>query len=85
MTGLDTNVLVGYIVQDDPLQSRLAGEFIEKSCDETKRGFISQVVLGGGLGPQTSLRLFQGDHQSGLAPDSFHQGAPRGAELLAGS
>ena len=45
MTGLDTNVLVRYIVQDDPRQSRLAEEFIERSCDETTPGFISQIVL----------------------------------------
>ena len=32
MIGLDTNVLVRYIVQDDPKQSRLATEFIERTA-----------------------------------------------------
>lgn len=30
MTGLDTNILVRYITQDDPLQSALATRFIEE-------------------------------------------------------
>lgn len=44
MIGLDTNVLVRYIAQDDPDQSARATELIE-SFDENHRGFISTVAL----------------------------------------
>lgn len=44
MIGLDTNVIVRYITQDDPDQSRRATRLIE-SLDEHNRGFISLVVL----------------------------------------
>lgn len=45
MTGLDTNVLIRYLVQDDRKQSALASGFIEKFCDKTGTLFISQIVL----------------------------------------
>lgn len=44
MIGLDTNVIVRYIVQDDPDQSRRATRLIE-ALDEQHRGFVSLVVL----------------------------------------
>jgi predicted nucleic-acid-binding protein len=44
MIGLDTNVLVRYLVQDDPAQSRAASELIE-SLTEIDRGFVSIVAL----------------------------------------
>ena len=44
MTGLDTNVLVRYIMQDDVRQARLASELIETfTVDEP--GFISLVAV----------------------------------------
>jgi predicted nucleic-acid-binding protein len=44
MTGLDTNVLVRYIMQDDPKQSSKATKLIESlSVDEP--GFISVVCV----------------------------------------
>jgi len=45
MTGLDTNVLVRYITQDDPQQSILATQFIEKQCTPESPGFINYIVL----------------------------------------
>ncbi len=42
--GLDTNVLVRYIAQDDPDQSARATALIE-SLDEDNRGFVSTVAL----------------------------------------
>ena len=45
MIGLDTNVLVRYLVQDDPEQSALAVEAIETRCTPAEPGFISQIVL----------------------------------------
>jgi predicted nucleic-acid-binding protein len=42
--GLDTNVLVRYVVQDDPLQSRAATEVIE-GLGEDRPGFVSLVVV----------------------------------------
>lgn len=44
MIGLDTNVLVRYLAQDDPDQSAQATALIE-SFDEEHRGFISTVAL----------------------------------------
>ena len=45
MIGLDTNVLVRYIAQDDATQSRRATSFIEKECNEAAPGFVGLVVL----------------------------------------
>lgn len=44
MIGLDTNVLVRYLAQDDPAQTALAGRLIE-SLTPDEPGFVSEVVL----------------------------------------
>ncbi|SAI20794.1 Predicted nucleic-acid-binding protein%2C contains PIN domain [Bordetella ansorpii] len=44
MIGLDTNVLVRYFVQDDPVQARKANALVE-SLSADQPGFISQVAL----------------------------------------
>lgn len=44
MIGLDTNVVVRYITQDDPDQSNLAGDFIEKYCTRSNPGFVNLIV-----------------------------------------
>ena len=45
MIGLDTNVLVRYIVQDDPEQSAAAVRFIEGRCTAQAPGYVSVPVL----------------------------------------
>lgn len=45
MIGIDTNVLVRYIAQDDPGQSKRASRLIEEECSAAISGFISLVVL----------------------------------------
>ena len=45
MIGIDTNVLVRYIAQDDPGQSKRASRLIEEECSAAIPGFISLVVL----------------------------------------
>lgn len=45
MTGLDTNVLVRYLVQDDPAQSKAATKFIEEQCTRENPGFLNHLVL----------------------------------------
>lgn len=45
MTGLDTNVLVRYFAQDEPIQSRKATEIIERRFTEEDPGFISLVTM----------------------------------------
>ena len=45
MSGLDTNVLVRYIVQDDPEQSKLATKFIETNCTAEQPGRVNTIVL----------------------------------------
>jgi predicted nucleic-acid-binding protein len=43
--GLDTNVLVRFIVRDDEAQARSAARLIESRCTVEDPGWISQVVL----------------------------------------
>jgi predicted nucleic-acid-binding protein len=45
MIGVDTNVLVRYIVGDDPKQSKLATTFLEKTCSKENPGFVNLIVL----------------------------------------
>jgi predicted nucleic-acid-binding protein len=45
MIGLDTNVLVRYLAQDDIAQARVATRLIELELSATKPGFVSLVVL----------------------------------------
>lgn len=45
MIGIDTNVLVRYIAQDDPVQSKRASRLIEDECSAAKPGYIGIVVL----------------------------------------
>lgn len=45
MKGLDTNVLVRYLVQDDRIQSQKAEQFIERECTRESPGFINRIVL----------------------------------------
>ncbi len=45
MIGIDTNVIVRYIVQDDPKQARAATKLIEKSCSSDNPGYINHIVL----------------------------------------
>lgn len=44
MIGLDTNVLVRYLAQDDALQARLATQIIEHQLTQERPGFISLVT-----------------------------------------
>ncbi len=45
MIGLDTNVLVRYLVEDDPAQASKAAQLIETRCTEDSPGFVNRVVL----------------------------------------
>lgn len=45
MIGIDTNVLVRYIAQDNATQSARATRLLEHDCSPTTPGFISLVVL----------------------------------------
>ena len=45
MIGLDTNILIRYIVQDDEEQARLASEIIENQCNVENPAFINEVTL----------------------------------------
>ena len=44
MIGLDTNILVRYLAQDDPIQSPMATDIIESRLTEENPGFISIVA-----------------------------------------
>lgn len=45
MIGLDTNILVRYLAQDDPIQSKKATEIIERRLTEQNPGFVSIVAM----------------------------------------
>jgi predicted nucleic-acid-binding protein len=43
--GLDTNVLLRYLVQDEPVQSPRATEIFTNRLAEEERGFVSLVTI----------------------------------------
>lgn len=45
MIGLDTNILVRYLVEDDPDQAERAVSLIERASEAGERLFVPQVVL----------------------------------------
>jgi predicted nucleic-acid-binding protein len=45
MIGLDTNILVRYFTQDDPIQSATATAWIEERLTSENPGFISVVAM----------------------------------------
>ncbi len=45
MIGLDANVIVRYLAQDDPVQSGQAGELIERRLTPVVPGFVSLVAI----------------------------------------
>ena len=45
MIGIDTNVLVRYLVQDDKRQSQLATKLIEESLSPNQPGYITLLTL----------------------------------------
>jgi predicted nucleic-acid-binding protein len=45
MIGLDTNVVVRHLAQDDPIQSASATELVERRLTEANPGFISVVAM----------------------------------------
>jgi predicted nucleic-acid-binding protein len=44
--GLDTNILVRYLTQDDPRQAALANRLIEETLSADGPGFVARVALG---------------------------------------
>jgi predicted nucleic-acid-binding protein len=45
MTGLDTNVLVRYLTEDDPEQARRAGAWVDATVARGEDCFVSAIVL----------------------------------------
>ncbi len=45
MIGLDTNILVRHLTQDDPVQSPKATEIIERRLTRNNPGFVSVVAM----------------------------------------
>ncbi len=45
MIGLDTNVIVRYLTQDDPIQSTKATQLFERRLTEQNPGFVSVVAV----------------------------------------
>jgi len=45
LIGLDTNVIVRYLVQDDEQQSKLATDLIEDQCSTESPLFINEITL----------------------------------------
>ena len=63
MIGLDTNILVRYLAQDDPVQSQQAMELIERRLSAEEPGFVSTVAMA-----ETAWVL---DRAYGLADDEI--------------
>ena len=45
MIGLDTNVLIRHLTQDDPAQAARASTLIERRCSVEEPGYINRVVI----------------------------------------
>ena len=45
MIGLDTNILVRFLTQDDPVQSSRARQIIERQLTEENPGFVSLAAM----------------------------------------
>lgn len=45
MIGLDTNIIVRYLAQDDPIQSAQATEIFERQLTTQNPGFVSIVAM----------------------------------------
>jgi predicted nucleic-acid-binding protein len=45
MIGLDTNILIRYLTQDDPAQSAKATEILERRLTPNNPGFVSVVAM----------------------------------------
>ncbi|MDP3736143.1 MAG: type II toxin-antitoxin system VapC family toxin [Hyphomonadaceae bacterium] len=45
MIGLDTNIVVRLITQDDPAQTRIANRIIEQRLSASEQGFVSLAVV----------------------------------------
>lgn len=45
MIGIDTNVLLRYVAQDDPVQSAIAKRFVDGTLSIGQRGYVSLPVL----------------------------------------
>ena len=65
MIGIDTNILVRYITQDDPDQARVATHFIETQCSQGSPCFINHIVLCELV--WVLRRCYQADHEQALA------------------
>lgn len=45
MIGVDTNVIVRYLTQDDPGQAAIAARFFEQTLGPRAPGFVNNIVL----------------------------------------
>ena len=45
MIGLDTNIVLRYLLQDDPKQTRQANQILDRRLSEQNPGFISLVTV----------------------------------------
>jgi predicted nucleic-acid-binding protein len=45
MIGIDKNVIIRYIVQNDPEQAKAATSLIENTCNSDDPGYINHIVL----------------------------------------
>ena len=45
MIGIDTNILLRYVLADDRVQHGLAANLIDETCSEDEPAFLSEIVL----------------------------------------
>jgi len=59
MKGLDTNVLVRYLTQDDPKQAAMATKVIEEAAAKEEKMFLHPLVFCEPYGFCKALTAFQ--------------------------
>lgn len=45
MIGIDTNILVRFFIQDDPIQFEMSRKFLMMECSSSRPGLVNTVVL----------------------------------------
>ena len=45
MIGVDTNILVRYLVEDDAVQTEMAADFLERRSSPARPAFVNRVVV----------------------------------------
>lgn len=76
MIGLDSNILVRYLTQDDPAQSKRAAEIIERHISETRPGYVSIIAMAETAWVLDRAYKFSGAEIAGAVETEKRRGFP---------